>query len=514
MGAGTEVELKFRLPRKAWAALLNHPALLRAARGRSRTQRLYSVYYDTPELDLAKSGIALRLRRDGRRWIQTVKAEGQVSGALHRRREWEAPVSDGALDLTKFDATELEGLLDAPGAREHLKPVFVTDFLRWRLPLALADGTRAELALDQGEIRANGRVQPLTELELELEAGQARALFALALELARTLPLEVEVFSKAERGLRLAQGLGPPVVKACAARLDSETSVEEAFCRVVAGCVVQLQGNVEGMHRGQDPEHLHQMRVALRRARSALGAFSRAIPKPLTAPVGEELEWLTGELGPARDWDVFLAETLPSVLEAFPGHQGLRTLQETARGLRDEAHARARDATLGFRYRGLILGLGAWLEARSWRKGLGEARRRDVQAPVAPFARAQLARRHRRFLKRGRRHERFSAPELHRLRIAGKKLRYACEFFAGLFSARAARAYIEALRRLQDVLGVLNDAAVTEALLLQVAARASDAQVTEGVDLVRDWSLQQAARRRRALSEAWERFVGCEPFWE
>ncbi len=509
-----EVELKLRLPREAGTALVRHPALVRVARGQGRTQRLYSVYYDTPELALAKRGIALRLRWDGRRWIETVKTEGQVSGALHRRREWEASVPDGVLDPTKFEVPELQGLLNSPGVRERLKPLFATDFLRWRLPLAMPDGTRAELALDRGEIRADGRGEPLAELELELAVGEARSLFAWVLELARTLPLDVEVFSKAERGLRLAQGLGPPVVKARPIRLAPATSVEEAFRRVLAGCAFQLQGNVEGMRRGQDLEHLHQMRVALRRARSALTAFARAIPKPLTAPVREELAWLTAELGPARDWDVFFTETLPPLLAAFPGHGGLRMLQEAAQGLRNEARTRARDATLGFRYRGLTLGLGAWLEARSWREGLDEAGRKGLQAPIEPFAQALLARRHRRFLKQGRRHGRSSAPELHRLRVAGKKLRYACEFFSSLFPARPARAYIEALRRLQDVLGSLNDAAVTEALLEQVAVRASDVQVGQGIDLVRDWSLQRAAQQRGELPEVWERFVGCKPFWE
>lgn len=514
MGAGTEVELKFRLPREAWGALVRHRALREVACGRGRTQRLYSVYYDTPELALAKGGIALRLRREGRRWVQTVKTQGQVSGALHRRREWETPVSAGALDLGKLDAPELDGLLNAPGVRERLKPVFITDFLRWRLPLALADGTRAELALDRGEIRANGRVQPLTELELELEAGQAQGLFALALELVRDLPLEVEVFSKAERGLRLAQDRGPPVVKARTAHLDPETRVEEAFCRVLAGCVVPLQGNVEGMREGKEPEHLHQMRVALRRARSALVAFSRVIPKSLTAPVGKELERLADALGPARDWDVFLAETLPPAFEAFPGHEGLRALREAAQDLREEAYARARDATQGARYRSLVLGIDAWLEACSWRKGLSEARRQALQGPVGPFARTLLAQRHRRLLKRGRRHARFRAPELHRLRIAGKKLRYACEFFAGLFPAGPARAYLEALRRLQDVLGAFNDAIVTEALLRQALARASDPRLAEGASLVKEWSRRLAARRREALPEAWARFVACERFWE
>lgn len=510
-----EIELKCRLPPSAVAPLLRHPALAAVARGRPRGQRLYSVYYDTPDLALSRHKLALRVRREGRRrWTQTVKAEGRVAGGLHQRSEWEAPVAGGLPDPTKVDAPQVKELLQAPQVRRRLTPVFVTDFRRQRVDLEFPDGTRAELAVDRGTIRAHGRTEAVTELEVELIEGSARTLFAFALELARALPIEVEVFSKAERGYRLAAGEGPPVVKARHPSLEPAMSVEEAFCHIVAGCVAQLQGNVEGMRRGEDVEHLHQMRVALRRARSALATFSRALPKPLTAPVRQALKWLTGELAPARDWDVFVTETLPPILAAFPDHAGLTALRDAAQRLRGEARIRAREATLGHRYRGLVLGVGAWLEARSWREGLDGSSRRRMAAPVVPFAQAVLARRHRQLLQRGRHHARLGADELHGLRILGKKLRYACEFFASLFPARATRPYLAALQALQDVLGAINDAATTERLMNEIAARVPDALVAEGIGVVSDWSARLAAQRRTELDDAWKRFAKREPFWD
>lgn len=509
-----EIELKLRLSRQSLPRLLRHPLLAAATAGSGRTRRLVSLYYDTPRLDLSRQRVALRLRKVGRRWIQTVKAEGTVSAGLHRRPEWEAPLAGGRPDLTKLDDPELDRIFGAAAVRDHLQPVFRVDVHRTTRALRFPDGTRAELAVDRGEVRAGGRVHALSEIELELESGSPRPLFELALELQQSLPLEVEMVSKAERGYRLLAEGAPPAVKARQPALAADVSVNDALKVIAAACVSQLEANVEGMRGGGDVEFLHQMRVALRRLRSVLSTFATAYPQALFAPVQDELRWLTGELGPARDWDVFVTETLPPVREAFPGHAGLARLAGVCRRLQRSANARARATADSPRFRRLMLGLSAWINCEPWLSGLAPEQIETVQGPLKPFAGRILSERRRRVTKRGRQRRALAPAELHTLRITAKKLRYAAEFFAGLYPARASRGYITRLQGLQEVLGAINDGATCARLLEEAARSTRDAAALAAVGIVSGWTARMALQRRQALEHAWKAFRGEKPFWE
>lgn len=509
-----EIELKLRLSRQSLPRLLRHPLLAAAAAGSGRTRRLLSLYYDTPRLDLNRQRVALRLRKVGRRWIQTVKAEGTVSAGLHRRPEWEAPLAGGRPDFSRLGDPGLERVFGAAAVRDRLQPVFCVDVHRTTRALRFPDGTRAELAVDRGEVRAGARAHGLSEIELELESGSPRPLFELALELQRSLPLEVEMASKAERGYRLLAAGTPPAVKARLPALAADVSVNDALKAIAAACVSQLAANTEGVRGGGDGEFLHQMRVALRRLRSALSTFAAAYPQALFAPVRDELRWLGGELGPARDWDVFMTETLPPVREVFPGHAGLARLAGVCRRLQRSASARARAAADSPRFRRLMLGLSAWINCEPWLSGLTPEQIEAVQGPLKPLAGRILRERCRRVAKRGKRHRALAPAELHALRIAVKKLRYAAEFFAGLYPARASRGYIARLQGLQEALGALNDGATCARLLEEAARSTRDAAALEAVGIVGQWTARMALKRRQALERAWQAFRGEKPFWE
>lgn len=508
-----ETEIKLRLPPRAAARLRRHPAVVAVLAGRPVRRRLRSVYFDTPERHLAGARLALRVRRVGRAWIQTLKAEGRLTGATHQRGEWEAEVAACLPELAKIDAPEARELLESPDVRGRLEPVFETDFRRMTLPLRFPGDGTAELAIDQGHIVAGARREPIAELEVELDPAGARDAYGLLLALERDIPLEVEVVNKAERGFRLLDRSPPPVVKARKPSLTAGDSVEQALVAIVSACLYQVQANVDGFRDRLDVEYLHQMRVGLRRLRSALSTFCAAFPRDLFAPVQDELRWLTGELGPARDWDVFMTETLPPIRATFPDHAGLLRLAAVGANLQERHNARARTAAGSPRYRRLLLALSAWLAARPWRGELAAETLAQVDAPAPGFAAAVLAKRHRQFVKRGKVHHELTAPELHRLRITGKKLRYAAEFFAGLFPARRAEAYVGALQDLQDILGAINDMATTSRLLEEIRAGTADAGVHEAAGIIAGWSAQNAAHCRGALAKAFKRFRRHEPFW-
>lgn len=199
----TETELKLRLDSEDVAALRQHPLLQQA--DHRAPQTLFNTYYDTPALDLAKARVALRIRRQGERYIQTLKTRGQSINGLHQRGEWEWDLDAAQLDPTRLSAEIWPAALPA-AAELSLLPVFTTDFEReiWLLDYA---GAHIEVALDRGAVLYSGEgVQledPIMELELELKSGDADALLKLADALASELPLHPFDLSKAQRGYAL-----------------------------------------------------------------------------------------------------------------------------------------------------------------------------------------------------------------------------------------------------------------------------------------------------------------------
>lgn len=509
----SEIELKLALSPEAARTLAREPLLAAATVKGPHTQRYYGVYYDTPEHALARSGVALRLRKQGRRWIQTVKEEGRVEGGLHERPEYEAPAAAGQLNLLALAMTPVGALFADPEVAGRLAPLFVTDVRRTlrRLETGQAE---IELALDRGEIRAGERTDPVCELELELKSGTPAAVYELALALQDKIRLRVENRSKAERGHALAGTTTPAPVRARPAAIDAAEPVSRAFQTIAFACLAHAQANEPGILAGDpDPEYVHQMRVGLRRLRSVFSVFGSVLPRPACQPAIDEIRWIAGSLGPARDWDVLATETLPPIADAFPGHEGLARLAQAIAVLRDEGNRGARAAVASERYERLLLRLAAWLACERWRAVMPEDALPILAEPLRTFAERVLQRRHRRVKRRGRGHASFSPEERHQLRIAVKKLRYAAEFFGPIFEPDAVRAYGRGLTALQNVLGVLNDAAVTERLLHELAARYPDPSYAEPIGIVTGWTRQLMLERLSHLTEAWERFEDAKPFW-
>jgi inorganic triphosphatase YgiF len=505
-----ETELKLRVPSPAMQRLGTHPALRSGELGPRR--KLRAIYYDTPDLALSRAGVALRVRREGRRWIQTVKWAGDVVGSLHRRNESEVEVAGSVPDLGRFDP-EVAALFSSPDIADALQPVFETNFTRAKRVVVLDDASRVEASLDRGKIRSGERVEDLSELELELKAGTVPALFELALKIAATTPVALEARSKAERGYALYQNAKQAPVKASAPPLSNEMSVSDAFAAVAQENLRQLQANEEGTLTGKDPEFLHQMRVALRRLRSTFSAFSHALPPDCGDKVKADLRWLGNRLGPARDWDVFVTETLPAVRAAIGEDAAFEPLLAAARSRRTAAQREVRRALRSRRYPQVMLGLSCWLASRSWLDGADEDRRAHLEAPVRAYAQAELERRYERVRRRGRDLDELDAPGRHQLRIAIKKLRYSVEFFAPLFDPEASRALRTRLARLQDILGTMNDAATLERLLSEIPADPKDPAMVETRGVLTGWSAGRGDALHAELDRTWKSFRRTPTFW-
>jgi len=506
-----EIELKLRLPAAAVRRLTAHP-LLRAG-PRPAIRELYSVYYDTPHLDLRRSGVALRLRRDGRRWVQTVKGGGSVAGGLHQRLEIECDLARQAIDWASLGRGPYAGLFASRRLQGRLQPVFATRFIRTEHLVQLQPGLMIAAALDRGEITGGGRHEPICELALELRAGPAAALYDFALELAQSTPLTPENRSKAERGYALCRGEAPQPVKARPAVLDAGMTVAAAFGTILRSTLDHLQANEAGMVAGKDPEYLHQMRVALRRMRSAFRVFGPVFPKGATAPMVADMRWLAGALGPARDWDVFTSEILPQFAGRIRERAARAAFERSAKRRRREANRAARRAVDSARYRRFILSFGAWLAAGGWARGADRTARRVGADPVGRFASATLEQRHSKARKRGRKLAAQGPAQRHRLRIAIKKLRYAGDFFSGLYARQPARRMLRQLSGLQDILGAMNDAAQAERMTAGCGARLRGGAVAAAGRALAAWNRSHAPALRRKLKRAWVAFRAQKRFW-
>ncbi|HLP99155.1 MAG TPA: CHAD domain-containing protein [Sideroxyarcus sp.] len=491
-----ETELKLHITAEHLRKLKRHPFLRSLSSGRARTLKLYSIYYDTADLDLRKQAMALRLRRVGRQWLQTLKGGGQVSAGLHQRNEWESPVAAEQLD---FDTLKACGGKLPHGVRSRLQPVFVTDFSR-NVRLLAFEGAQIELCMDSGEIRAGQSSCPISELELELKSGSPQQLFKLALALLDIVPLEVEHTSKAEYGYLLFSAAKPSVSKGRFAALEKHQDIGSALQSLIGACLAHVQANVPGALLKLDEEYLHQVRVGLRRLRVVLSIALRVHADAELTALREQVAQLCVELGRSREWDVFVTQTLAPICTRLPEHAGLREVLNVSERARKKQHAGMESSLAAQDFQRLLLRFGVWMHGD-----------RPVGTKIAlgQFAAQTLTRRSKQVIRHGKALSGEDAAQLHALRIACKKLRYSIEMFGGLFAASKTKEYVAALAGLQDILGSLNDIAVAHRLLdgLDNAAR------HDTLALIRGWMEHDYAERVADCGKAWKRFAAQKEFW-
>lgn len=493
----SEVELKFDLPRGAGSkfAKLKQLGVARPSRA-----RLLALYFDTPDGALARGQMALRLRRSGTRWKQTLKAGRSGEGGLHARDEWEFERPDASIDLALFAHTPLAQLSGAADLHNALKEVFRVEVTRTTWELEVAPGTRVEVALDQGEVRNADGAEPVSEVEIEILEGAPRDMFDFAGRLLDAAPLRPSAITKAERGYRLVRGEKPAPMKARAAPLHSGMTPLEAARATIASALAQLQANEKGALQGSRPEYLHQMRVAMRRLRSALRAFREVLDGEFLRETDLGMKAIARATGAARDWDVLATQTLPAMLDAGGDAQVARSILADVRARRRAAREAMHDAMRSPDYAKVILGLARWLAEPRAPAGDG--------GDLASFAARVVAKRHGKLVERAKHFDRMDATARHKLRIEAKRVRYIFEAFAPLFRAKPVKAYLKALAQVQDDLGEANDAAVAVRHLEGIA-------MPEAIAKRARESLEAREREAAArLPPHFEQLAAMKRFWE
>lgn len=518
MRAPKEIELKLNLSRDDLARLEAGP-LRETLQRPGKSSDLRSVYFDTKERVLQKHGVSLRIRKLGDRHVQTIKDGGGTS--LISRHEWEHEIAGDKPDLDRAGETEIEPL-QCKKLRKDLKPVFKTEVHRtvYRVENGTSD---IELTLDTGTIDAGRRSVPLTEVELELKSGDPAELFRMARSLADNVPMTLAVKSKAERGYELAAGAAPAATKAAPVRLEPGQTAGSAFQTIARACLRQTLVNQPIAMTG-DADGIHQMRVSLRRLRAAISLFSDMLDDAETEKLKRELKWLANELGPARELHVLMKRVEAQAEEHDGGAGSVAELSSDLRQRRDQAIERARASIESARFRALMLDTAAWIETGGWTRRTKDDASALRERPIEETAAEELERRRKKVKGKGKQLDALDPDSRHRLRINGKKLRYAAEFFGGAFpgkaSAKRHATFVKRLEDLQDCLGELNDIAANGTLTARVAEEPLPATQREkslkpafaaGRFLGREEARIKSVLKRAARTHA--AFRDAKPFW-
>ena len=520
-----EIELKLLLAPAQLNKLSRLPLLRAFAVGRGQSKQLDSTYFDTPDFLLRRRRMALRVRRIGDRRVQTLKlapeaaadftepAAERLNGVQHHL-EFESEIAGDLPDLAAVDSGGLQDWFAEQQLADRLEPVFTTTIARRTRLLRMAD-TEIELALDLGEIHAQGRSEAICEAELELKWGQPNRLFELAMMLAEALPLRLGGPTKAARGYDLFAGRTPQPAKGEKPSLAPGMSVAEAFAQIMRCAIAQMRANEDAVFAASDPEGVHQLRVGVRRARAALSVFKPAMHETAHGLMAEELRWLQRELGPARDLDVFQEDTVQPLLRRLPSEPSLPALESVVRQAKEAAYERAHLALENPRYARLLLRLELFLAEGTWKRPGESGLPGPADAPIGNLASALLDKRQRQLRKLHRKAKRGDEAALHGVRIAAKKLRYAAEFFRDIYGRKSVKGYVAALSDLQDTLGAVNDAVVGHRLLdeLEPALQTSGEDARLAVGIVMGWQAARIEDDLKRFEAVWKALRAQKPFW-
>jgi CHAD domain-containing protein len=289
--------------------------------------------------------------------------------------------------------------------------------------------------------------------------------------------------------------------------MNPPQTVEEAFKHILEANLASVKVWEPIALAGEDIEGVHQMRVGLRRMRSALYLFQPAIPRKLSRPLSKEMRWAARALDRARDLDVYITENFPG-----KGNKHQQKMQRIARRHRDEAYSRVRNIVQSKRYQSFNSEFSHWLDTKAWREQLSEDKQKILLSEITPFACRVLEEHQGDVLGAGKEIEKLDSEALHRLRIECKKLRYAAEFFAPLYGERM-KDFTGHLKALQDLLGTLHDTAILSGLQNELLIGTHNSKLKRIAGKLKDKRYKESKEIKRNLVERWQAFSEAEHPW-
>lgn len=492
----TEFELKFEIPRSSLKRLS-----VTLQDGKVTRQRLQASYFDTPDGALSQHGIVVRLRKEGRRWYQTAKAPTadplarlEHNAALPPQPAGSVPV----LDLARHQGTPVGHAVEkalgvtAPGSYPVLDLMYGVDVQRVTL-LVVHGVSTVEIALDQGRVFTNGQSQTICELEFELKEGSPLDAVALARQWRAEHGLWISTIAKSMKGQRLRSAVPfGEATSAASPQFARHACGQEMITKVVEACLSQILPNMSELASGsKHPDHIHQLRVGVRRLRTALRELSD-LTDAIDPAWESHLVQAFSELGRHRDYSHMELVVQPQLLAA--GGPTMR-FGDATHHLTDPG-----DIVRSADFQNTLLGL------------LSLLHRAPPQTPDKPDAlknaiSQRLEMLHTRALHDGKRFLALDEEHQHRVRKHLKRLRYLIEFAAPLFSARKLNRMVAKLKPLQDALGQHNDELTALHAWRELAN--NDPNAWFGVGWL---SARKQPNAKRCFKEI-KAFARIKPFW-
>ena len=496
-----EIELKFFTTESGFKSSQEWPALA-AAPKRRNAQRLITQYYDTEDADLERHNMVLRVRKQGRSHIATLKWNGDFSGGMFERGEIEA-VSPGPEPDPGLFEPEYAAMLAEIVQGKALLPIYETDIRRITRRVT-SESSDIEVAFDAGFIRAADQTSPVREIELELKSGNPAELFRLGMALAESYPVRLGIQAKSQRGLQLRSGAPPSVIRA-ASSLEGNPTVDDAIGALINACMAQFIGNFPAFELGDAVAAVHQMRVAMRRLRAVLKLFRRGFPCAEFTGFGSQAKQIAATLGEARNWDVFLQMLRDGPAAAFPEQPGFAPIFAAAEQHRAAACEAIRNLLASPETTCFVLSIQAFVARRGWRNALSGDALARLTEPARLFAGANLHRMHGKLLKRGKHLQSLPPHQRHEVRISLKNIRYAADLFGGLFENRKElRDFLRHTAKLQDLLGSYNDLITAMDMLGKFDSSGQSENYAAGI--IAGWCRHGAMPNDEVLLKAWKKF--------
>lgn len=477
-----------------------------AAASAETTATLVSRYFDTANCSLRSAGLSLRVREIGERRLQTLKADKAVVGGVSNPIEIEAEINTDEPVVDAIDDKKLRRKVKRLLAKSPLVLLFSTEIRRTTTQFITAAGDTVEVALDSGLVRAGSKTMRLREAEIELKAGNPKALLAFVEEITGDGPIRPSLFSKADRGYLLLgePAAVPEVARSKSPRVEPGTTSDAAIGEICRTVSWQILNNWQMLGEHDDADAAHQLRVGLRRLRAVLRIMRTIVDDDTLRDLDCGAREVGRIVGSLRDLDVLLAEIITPLAMMDHVKNGIATVRRRVvaekKARRKEVLAELRSTKFGLMR--VELGLLPHLVSH-----LAKDHAKPFERPVEDLARRALQKLLRRVSEHGRNLSELTIEQRHELRKAIKPLRYSMEFFAPLYSQTKVKELLACAGELQTTLGYLNDVALADKLQkLDWSGNARAKEASQAVGAVIGW---HAARFEQAWSEVkgtWKRF--------
>jgi CHAD domain-containing protein len=502
-----QLELKVELSKSDMQRLGGKLRCEGLASGSPPSTRQRTVYFDTPGYKLHAAGLSLWLSRQDRRWLQIIKADKHVADSLSGTVELESPVACCEPNLAKITDKRIRRAAQKAVVDNALRPVFETVIQRSTRKMK-SPISEMELSADYAASRAGRDTRELREAELQLKSGSAEGLLFAVEKLFGDQSLKLTWQGRAADDRRLAHDkseVSADPEKARPARISTQHTCVEAFSAILASATRQIVVNRQTILLTDDPEGAHQMRIGLRRLRSALRALRPLVDASSLRAFERSAREIGRCVGTLRDADVLILGIQAPMEQVASNKSGFPELRDALVRHQQAKRDEVRSVLGGPQWGKLHLYLTLWPKTLEGRDALDK--------PISRHACRILRRAWRKAAKLGRKLDQLDDEHRHEMRKALKHVRYQAEFFSPLFKKNATRHFIERLKALQDVFGYVNDVRMAPRLVELQHAQRAGVRAARAASYVVGRHDAEAEHVWHGAGELWKELKHAPLFW-